>query len=63
LSQLPDRGGEIAKHASRPVIVYCDRGAKSGAAVAALGRMGFTHVQSLRGGLRAWKDAGLPLAK
>ncbi|HLX29300.1 MAG TPA: rhodanese-like domain-containing protein [Casimicrobiaceae bacterium] len=63
LSQLADRGGEIAKHASRPVIVYCDRGARSGAAVAALGRMGFTQVQSLRGGLRAWKDAGLPLAK
>ena len=63
LSQLKDRGGEIAKHAARPVIVYCDRGARSGAAVAALTRLGFTRVQSLRGGMRAWKDAGLPLAK
>lgn len=63
LSQLKDRGGEIAKHASRPVIVYCDRGARGGAAIAALTRLGFTHVQSLRGGFRAWKDAGLPVAK
>jgi rhodanese-related sulfurtransferase len=63
LSQLKDRGGEIAKHTSRPVIVYCDRGAKGGAAVAALTRLGFTRAQSLRGGFRAWKDAGLPLAK
>jgi rhodanese-related sulfurtransferase len=63
LSQLKDRGGEIAKHVARPVIVYCDRGARGGAAVAALTRLGFTHVQSLRGGFRAWKDAGLPLAK
>lgn len=63
LSQLKDRGGEIAKHAARPVIVYCDRGVRGGAAVAALTRLGFTHVQSLRGGFRAWKDAGLPLAK
>jgi len=63
LSQLKDRGGEIAKHAARPVIVYCDRGVRGGAAVAALTRLGFTRVQSLRGGFRAWKDAGLPLSK
>jgi rhodanese-related sulfurtransferase len=63
LSQLKDRGGEIAKHAARPVIVYCDRGVRGGAAVAALTRLGFTHVQSLRGGFRAWKAAGLPVAK
>ena len=63
LSQLKDRAGDIAKHASRPVIVYCDRGARGSAAVAALTRLGFTRVQSLRGGFRAWKDAGLPLSK
>jgi rhodanese-related sulfurtransferase len=63
LSQLKDRGGEIARYTARPVIVYCDRGVRGGAAVAALTRLGFTRVQSLRGGVRAWKDAGLPLAK
>ena len=63
LSQLKDRGAEIAKHAERPVIVYCERGVRAGAAIAALTRLGFTRVQSLRGGFRAWKDAGLPLSK
>jgi rhodanese-related sulfurtransferase len=63
LSQLKDRGGEIAKFTARPVIVYCDRGMRGGAAVAALSRHGFTRVQSLRGGLRAWKEAGLPISK
>lgn len=63
LSQLKDRGAEIAKFAGRPVIVYCDRGVRGGAAVAALARLGFTRVQSLRGGLRAWKEAGLPVSK
>ena len=63
LSQLKDRGAEIAKYAARPVIVYCDRGVRSGAAVSELTRLGFTRVQSLRGGIRAWKDAGLPIAK
>ena len=63
LSQLKTRGAEIAKYATRPVIVYCDRGARAAAAVAALAQLGFTRVQSLRGGLRAWKEAGLPLSK
>ena len=48
LSQLSDRGGELVKFTSRPVIVYCDRGVRGGAAVAALGRLGFTRVQSLQ---------------
>lgn len=63
LSQLKDRGAELAKHVARPVIVYCDRGTRGGAAVAALSRLGFTRAQSLRGGFRAWKDAGLPLGR
>src|SRR5512141_1037704 len=32
LSQLAERGAELAKFASRPVIVYCDRGMRGGAA-------------------------------
>jgi rhodanese-related sulfurtransferase len=36
---------------------------RSGAATPPLTKLGFTHVQSLRGGLRAWKDAGLPMQK
>ena len=63
LSQLKDRGAEIAKFVSRPVIVYCDRGMRGGAAAAALTKLGFTRVQSLRGGIRAWRDAGLPMQK
>lgn len=63
LSQLKDRGAELGKAASRPVIVYCDRGLRGGAATSTLTKLGFTRVQSLRGGLRAWKEAGLPMQK
>jgi rhodanese-related sulfurtransferase len=63
LSQLKERGAEIAKSLSRPVIVYCDHGMRGGATTSALTRLGFTRVQSLRGGLRAWKEAGLPMQK
>jgi rhodanese-related sulfurtransferase len=63
LSQLKERGVELAKFVSRPVIVYCERGMRSGAATSPLTKLGFSSVQSLRGGLRAWKDAGLPMQK
>jgi len=63
LSELDKRGAELAKYVSRPVIVYCERGMRSAAATSPLTKLGFTSVQSLRGGLRAWKDAGLPLHK
>jgi rhodanese-related sulfurtransferase len=63
LSQLAARGSELAKLTSRPVIAYCDRGQRSRAAGAALAKLGFTDIYQLAGGLRAWKDAGLPIAK
>ena len=63
LSQLKDRQGELEKFKERPVIVYCARGQRSRSAAGILGRAGFTKLYSLAGGLKAWKDAGLPLDK
>ena len=60
LSQIKDRTDELAKYASRPVIVYCARGVRSGSAATALAKVGFSRVLELRGGLQAWVDAGLP---
>ena len=60
LSQLKDRVSELEKYKERPVIAYCARGQKSPSATTALGRAGFTNLHSLAGGLKAWKDAGLP---
>ena len=63
LSQIKERSAELSRHVARPVIVYCDRGMRAGSAASALGKVGFKRVQSLRGGLRAWRDAGLPVQK
>lgn len=63
LSQLAARAAELARHTSRPVIAYCERGNRSRMAGAALGKIGFTDVYHLNGGFRAWKDAGLPVEK
>ena len=63
LSELAVRGHELDRFTARPVVAYCDRGNRSRAAGAALTRLGFKELYSLRGGLRAWADAGLPLEK
>jgi rhodanese-related sulfurtransferase len=62
-SQLASRGHELKKLLSRPVIAYCDRGANSRSAAGALSKLGFAEVYTLRGGLRAWSEAGLPTEK
>src|SRR5271165_4522067 len=62
-SQLKSRAHELEKLTARPVIAYCDRGQRSRSAASALTRLGFAEVYTLRGGLRAWSEAGLPLEK
>ena len=63
LSQLANRGTELAKFTSRPVIAYCDRGQRGRSAAGALAKLGFKDVYHLQGGFKAWKDAGLPVQK
>jgi rhodanese-related sulfurtransferase len=63
LSQLESRSGELAKLKDRPVVAYCMTGSRSTLAAKVLERAGFKDVYQLRGGYRAWKDAGLPVEK
>lgn len=61
MSELGKRGGELAKMTSRPVVAYCAFGRRSASAGSALAKLGFANIYSLRGGIKAWKDAGLPV--
>ena len=61
--ELESRAGEIEKHKSKPVIVVCDDGNRSGKAATTLRKQGFEQVFTLSGGVRAWRQAGLPLEK
>ena len=63
LKDIASRAGEFAKYKSKPVIVTCRTGARSGAAVRALKAAGFEQVYQLKGGLAAWQQASLPLEK
>jgi rhodanese-related sulfurtransferase len=61
LSRIGD--SDVAKRKDRPVIVYCDSGARSAKAIAALKSQGFSRVANLSGGITGWQQAGLPVEK
>lgn len=52
---IPDLEAEI--------VVYCSGGFRSCLAADNLQKMGYCQVYSLKGGLRAWLEAGYPLTK
>ena len=46
---------------STPIVVYCQGGARSAVAADVLGKMGYTNVSSLAGGLAGYEASGLPV--
>lgn len=44
-----------------PIVVYCQGGGRAAVAADVLGKMGYTNVSSLAGGLAAYQAAGLPV--
>jgi rhodanese-related sulfurtransferase len=42
-------------------VLYCGGGFRSALAADALQQMGYQHVRSMKGGIRAWRKAGYPL--
>ncbi|MET0404629.1 MAG: aminotransferase class V-fold PLP-dependent enzyme [Cystobacter sp.] len=53
---------EHVPHADTPVVVYCGGGVRSALAADVLLKMGYTRVRSLAGGMKRWKELGLPLS-
>ena len=51
------------KLVAKTVVLYCDDGATTAAAQRTLSAAGITNVFSLRGGLAAWKQENLPVAR
>ena len=47
---------------SKPVLVYCKSGGRSGKAMEIMQEMGFMEVYNLEGGITAWNDAEKPIA-
>ncbi len=44
-----------------PIVLYCGGGFRSALAADSLGRMGYTNVVSMDGGIREWREKGYSL--
>src|SRR5216117_1114840 len=46
-----------------PMVLYCGGGYRSALAADNLQKMGYTNVLSMDGGVRGWREKGLPMSK
>jgi rhodanese-related sulfurtransferase len=51
------------KNKALPVLMVCASGSRAQKAADTARRLGYEKAQALAGGLRAWKDANLPIEK
>lgn len=51
------------KNKALPIILVCATGTRAARLVAASKKLGYSNVQAIAGGLKAWREAGLPLEK
>ena len=63
MSQFDPENRALAAAKSLPVVLVCKAGQTSGDAAKRLKKAGFEKVFVLDGGIGAWQQAGLPLAK
>ena len=63
LSQFDERLPQVVKNKALPVVLVCDKGARAVRAQAQAKKLGFENAQALAGGMKAWREAGLPVTK
>ncbi|MEL7331266.1 MAG: rhodanese-like domain-containing protein [Cyanobacteria bacterium J06560_2] len=61
-AQIKARSETLQAFKTKKVVVYCERGVRAGRAEAALTAAGFQVIR-LKGDIRAWKAAGLPIQR
>lgn len=54
MGEVMDHLDEISR--TKPVIIHCRSGARSGAIVQALEKQGYTNLYNLKGGILAWAN-------
>ncbi len=63
LNELEAKLAIAVKKKDTPIIFICPMGKRSATAAAAAKKMGYTAAQNLTGGLKAWRDANMPIQK
>jgi rhodanese-related sulfurtransferase len=58
-----EASNDLPKNKTLPVVLVCPTGARASRAVATLKKRGFEKTRVLAGGLRAWREANLPIEK
>ena len=62
LAQI-ETSNALPKNKALPVVVVCPTGARASRAAATLQKLGFEKASALAGGLRAWREANLPVER
>ena len=63
LGQLAQRLPEVVKNKALPLVLVCASGSRAGKAEGIARKLGYDRAQAMSGGLKAWKDANLPVEK
>ena len=63
VGQLERRLPEVVKNKTLPLILVCASGARANRALPVAKKLGYEKAQVLGGGMKAWKDANLPVEK
>jgi len=63
VGQLDARLPEVVKNKALPLILVCPNGARANRAMGVAKKLGYVKAQVLAGGLKAWKEANLPVEK
>ena len=61
--QLEEKLPSAVKNKALPLILVCPSGARANRALGVAKKLGYEQAQCLAGGLKAWKEASLPLEK
>ena len=63
LGQLESQLPLMVKNKSLPVILVCQVGGRASRAATQAKKLGYERAQALSGGLKAWREASLPVEK
>ena len=63
VGQLEQRLPEVVKNKGLPLFLVCGTGGRANRALAVARKLGYDKAHVLAGGLKAWKEANLPLEK
>lgn len=63
LGELEQKLATMVKNKQQPLVLVCAKGARASRAEGIAKKLGYEKAQALAGGLKAWRDAGLPVEK